>query len=82
MDQAHRRAVVRMASHEESVAKTTSMGVRATISQQESMSAHADHVRERLNWLMGGEASVEPSADAPGGAASEPDAPGHLNTHK
>ena len=76
VDQASRRAIVRMASHEESVAKTTSFGVRATISHEDSMNAHLDHVRDRINWLTGGETSV----DAPD--ATDADAPGHLNTHK
>ena len=65
-----------MASHEESVAKTTSFGVRATISHEDSMNAHLTHVRDRFNWLTSGETSV----DDPD--AADADAPGHLNTHK
>ena len=59
VDEASRRAIVRMASHEESVAKTTSFGVRATISHEDSMNAHLTHVRDRLNWLTSGETSVD-----------------------
>ena len=76
VDEASRRAIVRMASHEESVAKTTSFGVRATISHEDSMNAHLNHVRDRFNWLTSGETSV----DVPD--ATDADAPGHLNTHK